>query len=241
MEPIAVKAPHERTPFHAPPVPPFPVASRPCPTVFGRDPSMTLVSHPLILAVADPVARTALARQLAHDPRWQVTVVAHQEAVPEALAAAPAPPVLLAETAWVPEVPPDALVCLGAAPPDRPDSALPLPTPLAPLLARLARALPGHAVGPWRFHPQTRQMVRADAPPLTLTEKEAALLTALLAAAPAPCPRDTLLTEVWGLDPSTDTHTVETHVYHLRQKLEADPENPTLLRTAPGDGYVLTP
>ena len=52
--------------------------------------------------------------------------------------------------------------------------------------------------------------------------------------------RQTLLDEVWGYNAGVTTHTLETHVYRLRQKIEVDPTNCRLLMTAPG-GYRLDP
>ena len=61
-----------------------------------------------------------------------------------------------------------------------------------------------------------------------MTEKETNILKHLHRSG-ATVARETLLHEVWGYNPAVTTHTLETHIYRLRQKLEADPSNPILL------------
>ena len=51
--------------------------------------------------------------------------------------------------------------------------------------------------------------------------------------------RGVLLDEVWGYNAAATTHTLETHIYRLRQKIEADPANPVHLVTVRGLGYKL--
>jgi DNA-binding response OmpR family regulator len=63
-----------------------------------------------------------------------------------------------------------------------------------------------------------------------LTDKEASLLKFLFRSN-GPVDRNVLLAEVWGYNSGVTTHTLETHIYRLRQKLEADPSNPILLTT----------
>lgn len=92
------------------------------------------------------------------------------------------------------------------------------------------------SIGGFRFHPSARQMVDGDGRLVRLTEKEAAILTYLHRAGSRVVPREELLGEVWGYADAVSTHTVETHIYRLRRKLDngGDP----LLLTEPG-GYRL--
>jgi hypothetical protein len=81
-----------------------------------------------------------------------------------------------------------------------------------------------HAVAPtlahgWRLNPAARTLTCNGATDIALTEKEAALLAALLAVAPQPMAREALLSSVWGISSDIDTHTLETHIYRLRSKL----------------------
>lgn len=73
---------------------------------------------------------------------------------------------------------------------------------------------------------------------IVLTEKERDILLRLAQESPAPVARKTLLEDVWGYGSVVETHTLETHIYRLRQKIEADPAVPTLLVTE-GSGYCL--
>ena len=71
-----------------------------------------------------------------------------------------------------------------------------------------------------------------------LTDKETALLKYLYRADGRTIYRDVLLGEVWGYNATVDTHTLETHIYWLRQKIERDSSKPEILVTEPG-GYRL--
>jgi DNA-binding response OmpR family regulator len=71
-----------------------------------------------------------------------------------------------------------------------------------------------------------------------LTEKETAILRYLYRAGAKAVGRDELLQEVWGYNAGVTTHTLETHIYRLRQKIEKDPANASLLVTQDG-GYKL--
>lgn len=94
-------------------------------------------------------------------------------------------------------------------------------------------------VGPYVFKPSAKMLTdEAKNAKIRLTDKETAIIKFLIKAAGRPVPRDTLLDEVWGYNAGVTTHTLETHVYRLRQKIEPDPANASLLVTESG-GYRL--
>ncbi len=116
------------------------------------------------------------------------------------------------------------------------------------LLARLCAQLRQHeqsedavfTIGPYSFQPAQKILVDGEDRKVRLTEKETAILKYLHRAGDKVVSRDTLLGEVWGYNAGVTTHTLETHVYRLRQKIEADPSNACILVTEPG-GYKLVP
>ena len=75
-------------------------------------------------------------------------------------------------------------------------------------------------------------------PPVRLTEKETAIMLAIKESAPSSLSRPALLTKVWAYADGVETHTLETHIYRLRQKIEEDPSKPSILLTDE-DGYRL--
>ena len=90
-------------------------------------------------------------------------------------------------------------------------------------------------IGPYVFRPSMRWLVEpARNRKIRLTDKESAILKFLYRAGGKPVPRQTLLNEVWGYSSGVATHTLETHMYRLRQKIEADPTQPRLLVTERG-------
>lgn len=94
-------------------------------------------------------------------------------------------------------------------------------------------------VGPYLFRPSAKQLQdTARGKRLRLTEKEAAILKFLYRAGGRPVPRQILLNEVWGYNANVTTHTLETHIYRLRQKIEPDPTDARILVTESG-GYRL--
>jgi DNA-binding response OmpR family regulator len=101
------------------------------------------------------------------------------------------------------------------------------------LLAALGRLLAHPAgdapfrIGPYDFHPSAKLLTDGERK-IRLTEKETDILR-YLRTAPGIVPRQTLLGEVWGYGPQVATHTLETHIYRLRKKIETDPASPILL------------
>ncbi len=95
------------------------------------------------------------------------------------------------------------------------------------------------SVGPYMFRPSARVLhERVPGKKIRLTVKENDVLKLLYRAGGKVVPRQVLLDEVWGYDTAVTTHTLETHVYRLRQKIEPGPSSPVLLRTI-GGGYML--
>jgi DNA-binding response OmpR family regulator len=94
-------------------------------------------------------------------------------------------------------------------------------------------------VGPYVFRPSAKLLQEPARNRKTrLTNKECSILKYLYRAGGKAVPRQVLLNEVWGYNSAVSTHTLETHMYRLRQKIEADPSQPCLLLTENG-GYKL--
>ena len=120
------------------------------------------------------------------------------------------------------------------------------PFRFAVLLARIRAHLRQHeqsedatfAIGPYTFRPAAKMLLDATGGKIRLTEKETAILKYLYRAGDRIVTRDVLLSEVWGYNSGVTTHTLETHIYRLRQKIERDPSHAELLVTEAG-GYKL--
>ncbi|QOL82216.1 response regulator transcription factor [Pseudooceanicola spongiae] len=114
------------------------------------------------------------------------------------------------------------------------------------LLARIRAQLRQHEqsedavfqLGPYSFRPSMKVLVTEDEKKIRLTEKETNILKYLYRSTDGVVARDVLLHEVWGYNAGVTTHTLETHIYRLRQKIEPDPSNARLLVTESG-GYRL--
>jgi len=81
--------------------------------------------------------------------------------------------------------------------------------------------------------------IRLDGKEVNLTSKEFALLSFLAINAGNVYSREQLLEQVWGYDYYGDVRTVDVHIRHLREKIEADPGNPNLIITVWGTGYKI--
>ncbi len=122
------------------------------------------------------------------------------------------------------------------------------PFRFAVLLARIRSQLRQHEhsedavfrVGPYSFKPAQKMLTREDNKKIRLTEKETAIIKFLYRSGEQSVSRETLLADVWGYNAGVSTHTLETHIYRLRQKIERDPSHAEILVTE-GGGYRLVP
>jgi DNA-binding response OmpR family regulator len=122
------------------------------------------------------------------------------------------------------------------------------PFRFAVLLARIRSHLRQHEhsedaqyrVGPYTFKPAAKTLIRDDNKKIRLTEKETAIIKFLYRSGEQAVARDVLLADVWGYNAGVTTHTLETHIYRLRQKIERDPAHAEILVTE-GGGYRLVP
>ena len=122
------------------------------------------------------------------------------------------------------------------------------PFRFAVLLARIRAQLRQHeqsedavfTIGRYSFRPSAKMLIDEKGQKVRLTEKETAILKFLYRAGQKVITRDVLLHEVWGYNSGVTTHTLETHIYRLRQKIERDPSKAEMLVTEAG-GYKLVP
>lgn len=121
------------------------------------------------------------------------------------------------------------------------------PFRFAVLMARIHAHLRSHGqnedavyrIGPYTFRPSAKVLLDVNSKKIRLTEKETNILKFLYRSGET-VPRETLLHEVWGYNPAVTTHTLETHIYRLRQKIEVSPGQARILVTESG-GYRLMP
>ena len=122
------------------------------------------------------------------------------------------------------------------------------PFRFAVLLAHIRAQLRQHeasedavfTIGPHTFRPSSKLLLNPKGSKVRLTEKETSVLRYLYRVGQRPVSRETLLREVWGYNSGVTTHTLETHIYRLRQKIEKDAAAPAILVTQAG-AYKLVP
>jgi DNA-binding response OmpR family regulator len=122
------------------------------------------------------------------------------------------------------------------------------PFRFAVLLARIRSQFRQHEqsedavfrIGPYTFKPSSKLLVHDDSKKIRLTEKETAIIKFLYRSGEQSVSREVLLADVWGYNAGVSTHTLETHIYRLRQKIEKDPSHAEILITE-GKGYRLVP
>jgi len=107
------------------------------------------------------------------------------------------------------------------------------------LLAKLSGANNvSHEVGPFVFFPKRKMIKTNDCEEIELTEKEVGILRCLLSTDEEFVDREKLLKQVWNYNPDVTTHTLDTHIYRLRQKLEKNPSIPRLI-ISEGGGFKI--
>ena len=95
-------------------------------------------------------------------------------------------------------------------------------------------------IGPFTFFPLKKIITLDDEAKIELTEKEVGILKCLISSGEEGVDRDTLLKQVWNYSSDVTTHTLETHIYRLRQKLEIDPSIPRLIISKGGGFKILS-
>ena len=93
-----------------------------------------------------------------------------------------------------------------------------------------------HKIGPFLFFPLRKFIMLGDETKVELTEKEVGILKCLISSGEETVDRDVLLKQVWNYSSDVTTHTLETHIYRLRQKLEIDTSIPRLI-ISKGGGF----
>ena len=96
-----------------------------------------------------------------------------------------------------------------------------------------------HKIGPFTFFPLKKFIILGDDKKVELTEKEVDILKCLISSGEEVVDRDKLLKQVWNYSSDVTTHTLETHIYRLRQKLEIYPSIPRLIISQGGGFRIL--
>ena len=109
------------------------------------------------------------------------------------------------------------------------------------ILAKISGSLDiTHTIGPFVFFPEKKIITFNDQADIELTEKEVGILKCLLSSGEEIVDKDEILKQVWNYNPGVTTHTLETHIYRLRQKLEISPLTPRVI-VSEGGGFKINP
>ena len=110
---------------------------------------------------------------------------------------------------------------------------------ISAILAKISTNIDvAHNIGPFLFYPIKKIVILGDQVKIELTEKEVDILKCLISSGEEYVDREKLLKQVWNYNSDITTHTLETHIYRLRQKLEIDPSIPRLI-ISKGGGFAI--
>ena len=110
---------------------------------------------------------------------------------------------------------------------------------ISAILAKISTNIDvAHNIGPFLFYPIKKIVILGDQVKIELTEKEVDILKCLINSGEEYVDREKLLKQVWNYNSDITTHTLETHIYRLRQKLEIDPSIPRLI-ISKGGGFAI--
>ena len=110
---------------------------------------------------------------------------------------------------------------------------------ISAILAKISTSIDvAHNIGPFVFYPIKKIIILGDQAKIELTEKEVDILRCLINSGEEYVDKEKLLKQVWNYSSDVTTHTLETHIYRLRQKLEIDPSIPRLI-ISKGGGFTI--
>jgi hypothetical protein len=184
----------------------------------------------ILLIQIPPAVERALIEQLEPCAGWEVGVL---KEVPPVFG--PMPDLVVTGGAVTPVFSGCPVLALSWAKPRRLGAVL---RQIGQMLAQPVLYIGDIAIGSYMFKPQEKSLTRPNGEEIALTDREVDILAYLARYPGQPVSRDELLKNVWQYQEGIDTHTLETHIYRLRQKIEASAEEPRLLLTV-GGGYSL--
>ena len=110
---------------------------------------------------------------------------------------------------------------------------------ISAILAKISTTIDfAHNIGPFVFYPIKKIIILGDQTKIELTRKEVDILKCLINSGEEYVDKEKLLKQVWNYNSDVTTHTLETHIYRLRQKLEIDPSIPRLM-ISKGGGFTI--